>query len=283
VSKISEESNFQNKDVLTLEEASQLFQVSTKTFLKMLREEEIPARKVGREWRFSKAALLNWISNGNSMHYATVEEQHKAYFDQMAPVYDELRKNCYGEALSEILINRFPLPRNAIVADLGTGTGYLAKKLSVSAAKVLAIDLSAVMLKVAEAEFMQAKINNIELHESDAHDLPFTDEHLDLTFANLLLHHLSEPALAIREWFRVLRPGGQVVICDVLQHHYGWLQSEKFDFWLGFDTSQVRIWLTNAGFIEVESTPLNCSCRTSSKTGIVVTLPLFLASGKKPI
>ncbi|HYH03765.1 MAG TPA: methyltransferase domain-containing protein, partial [Bacillota bacterium] len=162
-------------DILSLEEASQLFQVSTKTFLKLLREENIPARKIGREWRFSRNALLTWLAAGNSQDYISAEEAGKAYFAEVAPVYDELRKGCYGEALRELLLSRFPPRPEYDVADLGTGTGYLAKNLAGYAHKVWAVDSSAAMLEVARQELQQAGLANIELVEGDALDLPLPD------------------------------------------------------------------------------------------------------------
>ncbi len=276
-------SDFEHKDVLTLEEASQLFQVSTKTFLKMLREEDIPARKVGREWRFSRTALLKWIESGNSKDYASVEADNNAYFAQVAPVYDEMRKGCYGDALREIVITRFPPPADSIVTDLGTGTGYLAKNLAKYAKKVYAVDSSTAMLEVTGNDLAKAGINNVELIEGDAHDLPLKDSSQDMVYANLLLHHLLEPSLAIKEMFRILKPGGQLIITDVNQHSYNWVKTEKFDLWMGFDHNEIIEWFREAGFTDINLSDLGCNCRTSNSAGITVDIPMFLAVAVKPV
>jgi excisionase family DNA binding protein len=275
-------SAYELKDVLTLEEASQLFQVSTKTFLKLLREEDIPARKVGREWRFSRTALLNWIESGNSRAYISAEAENNAYFDQVAPVYDEMRKGSYGDALRDIVISHFTPPTGSEVADIGTGTGYLAKGLAKYAKKVWAIDSSTAMLEVASNDIVKTNINNIELIAGDAHDLPLKDNRLDFVYANLLLHHVLEPALAIKEMFRVLKPGGHIVITDVDQHNYTWVKKEKFDLWLGFEREEINDWFVKAGCIGIEVSDLCCNCRTSNGSGTTVQIPMFLAVGIKP-
>lgn len=59
-----------NSDILNLEQACDFLGVSERTLIKLLREEHIPARKIGREWRFSKTALMSWISSGDSYEYA---------------------------------------------------------------------------------------------------------------------------------------------------------------------------------------------------------------------
>jgi excisionase family DNA binding protein len=268
-------------EILTLEEASQLFQVSTKTFLKLLREEALPARKIGREWRFCRTALLAWMAEGSSQNYITTEEAGRAYFAQVAPVYDELRKDCYNEALRDLLLSRFPPQAGFEVADIGTGTGYLAKSLAQHAKKVWAVDASPAMLAVAREDFAQAGITNTEFLEGDVLDLPLRDQSQDMVFANLLVHHLSEPAVAIAEMFRVLKPGGQIILTDVDTHNYAWTQTEKSDIHLGLERSEIKKWLAAAGFIKIAATDLGCACRTSNQAGTIVEIPMFQAVGYK--
>jgi excisionase family DNA binding protein len=54
------------REVLTIEEAAELLGVSVKTFNKVLHSENIPGRKIGREWKFSRQALIEWIGAGRS-------------------------------------------------------------------------------------------------------------------------------------------------------------------------------------------------------------------------
>ena len=63
-----------NNDILNLEQAVEFLRVSEKTLIKLLREEHIPARKIGREWRFSKDALVNWLASGDSFDYINQNE-----------------------------------------------------------------------------------------------------------------------------------------------------------------------------------------------------------------
>jgi len=58
--------NDQLREILTIEEAAELLGVSVKTFNKVLHSESIPGRKIGREWKFSRRALIDWIGNGRS-------------------------------------------------------------------------------------------------------------------------------------------------------------------------------------------------------------------------
>jgi excisionase family DNA binding protein len=268
--------------ILTLEEASHLFQVSTKTFLKLLREEDIPARKIGREWRFSRNALLAWMAAGSSQSYCSAEEAGRAYFSALAPVYDEMRKGFYGEALRELILARFTPQPDFEVADIGAGTGYLAKGLAQHAKKVWAIDASPAMLAVARKDFAAAAITNTEFCEGDASDLPLPNCSQNMVFANLLLHHLSEPAVAVNEMFRILKDGGQVIITDVKAHNYGWVKTEKSDLHLGFEHTEIKTWLNQAGFTKIAVSDLGCSCRTSNQAGVIVEIPMFGAVGVKP-
>jgi len=73
-----------DNEVLNLEQAMEFFGASERTMIKLLREERIPARKIGREWRFHKTALLNWLGNGNSTDYLNQTEQYRVARDTQA-------------------------------------------------------------------------------------------------------------------------------------------------------------------------------------------------------
>ena len=77
-----------DNDVLNLEQAIEFFGVSERTMIKLLREERIPARKIGREWRFSKSALLKWLGEGDSVNYLNQTELYRIANDTKAEIPD---------------------------------------------------------------------------------------------------------------------------------------------------------------------------------------------------
>ena len=77
-----------DNDILNLEQATDFFGVSERTMIKLLREERIPARKIGREWRFSRTALLQWLGEGDSVNYLNQTEQYRIYDDIKAGMPD---------------------------------------------------------------------------------------------------------------------------------------------------------------------------------------------------
>lgn len=70
-----------DNEILTLEQACDLLNVSVRTMIKLLREEHLPARKIGREWRFSRKAIIDWIAAGDSVSYANQDEGYAVYQD----------------------------------------------------------------------------------------------------------------------------------------------------------------------------------------------------------
>lgn len=84
------------RSILNIEEAAALLGVSTKTFAKVLREGEIPGRKIGREWKFSRQALIDWVASGKSLNFLDLHD-------------DEEDENDDGAAQGSIL----PPPRRA--------------------------------------------------------------------------------------------------------------------------------------------------------------------------
>ncbi|MEM9803392.1 MAG: helix-turn-helix domain-containing protein [Planctomycetota bacterium] len=72
----------QDSEILNIEDAAALFGVSQRTFKKVLRTEELPARKIGREWKFSRRALLDWVAEGRSSDYIREEPAHAETSDE---------------------------------------------------------------------------------------------------------------------------------------------------------------------------------------------------------
>lgn len=71
-----------DNNILNIEQAVEFLGVSEKTLIKLLREEHIPARKIGREWRFSKEALIRWLSAGDSYNYINKAEIYQISADE---------------------------------------------------------------------------------------------------------------------------------------------------------------------------------------------------------
>ncbi|MDT8719367.1 helix-turn-helix domain-containing protein [Clostridium sp. 19966] len=89
-----------NDEILNLEQAVELLGVSEKTLIKLLREEHIPARKIGREWRFSREALIKWIASGDSTNYINLNDLYivsKDVVDNSRALFDKI-----GESIAAI-------------------------------------------------------------------------------------------------------------------------------------------------------------------------------------
>src|SRR5512133_3579056 len=128
-----------------------------------------------------------------------------AYFSGVAEQWDEIRSGYFTEHMRDAAIAKAGVPAGAVVADVGTGTGFVAAGLAPHAAKVYGFDASAAMLAVAKRNL--AKFSNVELHEAPGSRLPLPDATLDGVFANMYLHHAPDPLAAIREMVRLIMSG----------------------------------------------------------------------------
>ena len=86
-------------ELLTLEQACELLNVSERTMIKLLREDHLPARKIGREWRFNKKALIEWIGYGDSVRYTNQDDIYSFYQDKEGNYKDMITDIC-NKALS---------------------------------------------------------------------------------------------------------------------------------------------------------------------------------------
>ncbi len=137
------------------------------------------------------------------------------------------------------------------VADLGCGEGYLTLEAASWAKKVYAVDRSADVLARAKAMATRRKIRNVVWKRGELEKLPLPDASVDIAIASQALHHAADPACALREAYRVLRPGGRVLVLDLRQHDETWVQERLGDQWLGFSIDTLDALITSAGFSKV--------------------------------
>lgn len=99
------------------------------------------------------------------------------------------------------------------ILDAGCGPGTVTRTLVELGHKVTAVDVSTEMLDLARG-FVESENGEIEFLNADAADLPLPDNHFDLIISRYVVWTLPDPAKAIREWHRVLKPGGRMGIID---------------------------------------------------------------------
>ena len=269
---IIKEVHSMEKEILTMEEAAELFNVSVKTFIKLLKEEKVPARKIGREWRFSRRALIEWLSSGDSQTYSSSEGETREFFNEVAPEWEKIRENYYDQSVKDKLLELKILKRDMTVVDLGAGDGYLTREVAKYVEKVVAVDISKEMLNELNRKAMEQGIRNIEALESDGQDVPVESSSVNAVCASMYLHHIDDPEMAIKEMYRIVKPGGKVFLADFNLHSNNELKEKMHDVWPGFNTADIKSMFKKAGFKSANVETLKDSTNDRSKASIFILL-----------
>ncbi len=176
------------------------------------------------------------------------EDSH-AFFGRVAGHWDDLRADLFGSRFTALSMLRL-LPSDWTIADLGCGTGNVAELLAPVVQRVLAVDRSEAMLAAARKRLSGANIQNVELVQSDLDRVAIADSIVDAALAVLVLHHVESPANAIGEMGRITRPGGRVMVVDMVAHDREEYRRTMGHRWLGFDQRQLQAWFEQAGLID---------------------------------
>lgn len=102
------------------------------------------------------------------------------------------------------------------VLDAGCGTGHTALAFAAQAAEVVAVDLTEAMLAQGRKLASQRGLANITFKRGDVERLPYTDASFDIVTSRYSAHHYPHPQQALAEFARVLRPGGLLLLADVV-------------------------------------------------------------------
>jgi len=137
------------------------------------------------------------------------------------------------------------------VADIGCGEGYLTIETARWARRVVAIDRSAEVLARAKQLAARRKRSNITWKKGTLEKLPLPDATVDVALLSQALHHAPDPARALSEAARVLRPGGRVLILDLRAHDQPWVRDKLGDRWQGFSDAELQTLLTSTGLDQI--------------------------------
>ncbi len=178
------------------------------------------------------------------------EDRAREYFNRLAGKFG--RSYCPGrswQGLAHMLLGLLP---SMVIADLGAGEGTLSQLLARGARQVIAVDNSEKMVEFGAALAREHGFSNLEYRLGDMQTPPIAAGSVDLAIFSQALHHAGQPERAISAAHTILKPGGRLVVLDLLAHGFEQARELYADLWLGFSELELHQFLERAGFESVE-------------------------------
>lgn len=219
----------------------------TSNLYRMTAEKDPAARKLWNAVRDEAAALPGALRDADRVRHV-LSERHttsQKFFASGAGQWDRLRAELVGDR-AEMLALLGLLDRDAVVADLGCGTGQLAEVLSPFVGRVIGIDESPAMLRAARARLAGRK--NVELREGALESLPLQPREAHVAILSLVLQYIADPVALLTAVRKALRPAGRLLILDMRSHDRADLREQMGHAWQGFSEPQLDEWSREAGF-----------------------------------
>jgi ubiquinone/menaquinone biosynthesis C-methylase UbiE len=217
-------------------------QEGTSRYYKMSRDRVDPGSQ--RLWRVVREQISESAAADQDAHrlesvLAARRERSSEFFSGAAAEWDRLRGELFGRR-SDLVGLMGLVDDRWVVGDLGCGTGQLTEALAPFVARVVAVDSSDAMLATAKKRL--SGVRNVHLRRGDLESLPVADDSLDAALLFLVLHYLPDPRLAIAEAARVVRPGGRILVVDMMPHDRAEYRQTMGHVWQGFDEEAVTEW-----------------------------------------
>ena len=176
---------------------------------------------------------------------ASRRSKSEAFFAESATEWDRLRDELFGRQFCVRAMFGFFDP-DMVVGDLGCGTGQVTSGVAPYVRRVIAVDGSGEMLQAARRRLQE--FDNVVIRRGDLEALPIEEGELDAAALVLVLHHLPQPGKVLREAARVLKPGGRLVVVDMLPHDREEYKQQMGHVWLGFSRDRITAELVEYGF-----------------------------------
>jgi ubiquinone/menaquinone biosynthesis C-methylase UbiE/DNA-binding HxlR family transcriptional regulator len=179
------------------------------------------------------------------------QDKMRAFFDSVAGrMGRDYVPGKSWKGVAEALLRLMP---PMTIADLGAGEGSFALLLAQRAKRVIAVDNSAKMIEVGQEQALKNGVKNIEFRLGDMEEAPIRSGAVELVFFSQSLHHALHPDRAVAEAWRILAPGGRVVVLDLVQHRFEEARELYADEWLGFGAAELEVMLEKSGFKDVQA------------------------------
>jgi len=153
------------------------------------------------------------------------------------------------EAIGHLALRLVP---KITIADLGAGEGLISQLMAQRAQQVWCIDNSPRMVEVGSELAQRNGLGNLSYKLGDIEKVPLADASVDLAILSQALHHAQHPQKAIHEAYRILKPGGQLLVLDLKEHDFEKARELYADVWLGFRENVLHGFLKKAGFQKAE-------------------------------
>lgn len=229
-----------------------------------------------RLWQVVRAQVAESPAAGQDAHrLGGVLSQRRttqiAFLDSAPAVWDRMRADLIGQrtdlvALLQLVDDRWT------VGDLGCGTGHVSEAIAPCVRRVIAVDESGPMLTAARKRL--TPLENVELRAGRLEEIPIEEDALDAAVMFLVAHYIADPTAVFEQVARVLKPGGRLLVVDMMPHEREEYVSKMGHVWQGLAEEQLRDWFEGAGFtgVRYRSLPADPAAKGPG---------LFAASGRK--
>ncbi len=161
--------------------------------------------------------------------------------------WDEVRAlGLPGPEIEAALLGALP-QRVGRLLDIGCGTGGLLERLAGRIEEGVGVDASRDMLALARTRLAEHGHAHLTVRQADMYRLPLADGSFDAVTLQMVLHYAEDPAAALAEAGRVLKPGGALLIVDLAPHQRADLLGTHAHRWPGFDDAEIAGWLGATG------------------------------------